>query len=87
MLTVVDQSPRNFISDLFFLVNAFQHLGLIKTIGSRVKAEKNISDFEKELKRAEASRADWAGVSHGSLLSLTVESGVGTARGSRYQEV
>jgi ubiquitin conjugation factor E4 B len=41
------------------LLNAFQHLGLVKTIGNRGRAEKNISEIEKELKRAEASRADW----------------------------
>lgn len=62
-LTSVDKPEPNFISDLFFLLAAFQHLGLNKTISTRVKAEKNISDIEKELQRAEAARADWAGVS------------------------
>ncbi|WVQ99568.1 hypothetical protein IAU59_006704 [Kwoniella sp. CBS 9459] len=51
----------NFISDLFFLSNAFLHLGLIKTIGTRTRAEKNMSEIEKELKRAEATRPTWAG--------------------------
>jgi len=54
---------NNFISDLFFLLNAFQHLGLVKTISTRGRAEKNISEMEKELNRTEASRGDWTGVS------------------------
>ena len=59
----VDQSPSpNFSSDLFFLLNSFQHLGLVKTIGTRGRAEKSITEMEKELKRMEASRGDWAGV-------------------------
>jgi ubiquitin conjugation factor E4 B len=58
----VDKTTPNFISDIFFLLNAFQHLGLNKTISTRLKAEKNIHEIEKELKRAEASRGDWAGV-------------------------
>ncbi|WVQ80243.1 hypothetical protein IAT38_002348 [Cryptococcus sp. DSM 104549] len=56
----VDTKP-NFISDLFFLINAFIHLGLVKTVGTRTRAEKNMSEMDKELKRAEASRGDWAG--------------------------
>lgn len=58
-----DQSPQpaNFISDIFFLLNASQHLGLVKTIGNRIRAEKTIGDIEKELKHAEAARGDWEG--------------------------
>ncbi|OCF74479.1 ubiquitin-conjugation factor E4 B [Kwoniella mangroviensis CBS 8886] len=56
----VDTKP-NFISDLFFLTNAFVHLGIVKTIGTRSRAEKNMSEIEKELKRAEAQRSSWAG--------------------------
>ncbi|ODO06452.1 ubiquitin-conjugation factor E4 B [Cryptococcus wingfieldii CBS 7118] len=56
----VDAKP-NFISDLFFLLNAFLHLGLVKTISTRGRAEKNLSEIEKELKRTEASRGDWEG--------------------------
>lgn len=55
-------TPSNFISDLFFLLNSYQHLGLVKTIGNRSSAEKNLSEIEKELQRTEASRADWTGV-------------------------
>ncbi|WVR06922.1 hypothetical protein IAU60_003958 [Kwoniella sp. DSM 27419] len=55
----VDTKP-NFISDLFFLTNAFIHLGGVKTIGTRTRAEKNMSEIEKELKRAEAMRGSWA---------------------------
>ncbi|WRT66506.1 uncharacterized protein IL334_003465 [Kwoniella shivajii] len=54
-------SKPNFISDLFFLTNAFVHLGIVKTIGTRGKAEKNMSEIEKSLKRAEAQRASWEG--------------------------
>jgi ubiquitin conjugation factor E4 B len=61
--------PPNFITNLFFLANAFQHLGLIKTISTRKRAEKNISEIEKELKRAEASRPSWEGVSHCRMFS------------------
>nr|XP_019046475.1 ubiquitin-conjugation factor E4 B [Kwoniella bestiolae CBS 10118]OCF25405.1 ubiquitin-conjugation factor E4 B [Kwoniella bestiolae CBS 10118] len=57
----VDAKP-NFISDLFFLTNAFVHLGVVKTIGTRSRAEKNMSEIEKELKRAVAQRSSWAGV-------------------------
>lgn len=55
--------PPNFISDLFFMLNTFQHLGIVKTIGNRMRAEKVLGETEKELKRAEASRVDWEGVS------------------------
>lgn len=58
----VDPKSSNLISDLFFLLNAFQHLGLVKTIGTRTRAEKNISEMEKDLKRTEGSRGDWTGV-------------------------
>ncbi|KAK1924344.1 ubiquitin elongating factor core-domain-containing protein [Papiliotrema laurentii] len=57
----VDGSPPNFISDIFFLLNSFQRLGLLKTISTRIRAEKNITEIEKELKRAEAARGSWAG--------------------------
>lgn len=56
------KSKPNFISDLFFLLNAFQHIGLNKTIGNRSTAERNLSDVEKQLKRTEASTGDWEGV-------------------------
>lgn len=56
-----NETPPNFISELFYMTNAFQHLGVIKTIGQRIKAERNLSDIEKELKRTEASRGDWIG--------------------------
>jgi ubiquitin conjugation factor E4 B len=56
-----EEKPANFITDLFFLLNAFQHLGLVKTIGNRLRAEKTIGELEKELKHAEASRGDWEG--------------------------
>ncbi|WWD17165.1 hypothetical protein CI109_101603 [Kwoniella shandongensis] len=56
----VDAKP-NFISDLFFLTNAFVHLGVVKTIATRTRAEKNISEMEKELKRMEATRGSWVG--------------------------
>lgn len=59
---VTAKPSPNFISDLFFLLNAFQHIGLNKTIGNRTTAERNLSDVEKELKRTEASSGDWAGV-------------------------
>ena len=63
-LILVDKTSPNFISDIFFLLNSFQHLGLVKTISTRLKAERNISDIEKELKRTETARAGWAGVSY-----------------------
>jgi hypothetical protein len=56
------KAAPNFISDLFFLLNAFQHIGLNKTIGNRTTAERNLSDVEKELKRTQASSGDWEGV-------------------------
>ncbi|KAK4689997.1 ubiquitin conjugation factor E4 B, partial [Tremellales sp. Uapishka_1] len=58
-MEVDSKPPTNFISDLFFLLNSFQHLGVTKTVGTRLKAEKNISEMEKELKRTEAARGDW----------------------------
>ncbi|WOO81182.1 Ubiquitin conjugation factor E4 [Vanrija pseudolonga] len=56
----LDSKP-NFISDLFFLLNAVHHLGLGKTVATRVKAERNISDMEKDLKHLESKREEWAG--------------------------
>ncbi|ORX35769.1 ubiquitin elongating factor core-domain-containing protein [Kockovaella imperatae] len=50
-----------FITDLFHSAAALQHLGLVKTISSRIRGEKNMSDMEKELKRTEASRGEWEG--------------------------
>jgi ubiquitin conjugation factor E4 B len=60
---VPSTGPPNFISDLFFSLNTYHHLGLVKTISNRLRLEKSMSETEKELKRAEASRADWEGVS------------------------
>lgn len=57
----VDSKP-NFISDIFFLLNAFQRLGLVKTIDSRNKANKNSYDMEKELKQVESREAEFSGV-------------------------
>ena len=68
-LQAVDKVAPKFISDLFFLLNAYQHFGLVKTIGNRSTAERNLSDIEKELKRAEASRGDWQGVRLSALVS------------------
>lgn len=50
----VDGNAVNFPTDLFYLLNAFQHLGVNKTIDNRERAEKNIREIRKELKRAEA---------------------------------
>jgi hypothetical protein len=54
------------------LLNAYQHFGLAKTIGNRTTAERNLSDIQKELKRAEASRGDWAGVRDHSIIFVWV---------------
>jgi ubiquitin conjugation factor E4 B len=56
-----ERKSANFISDIFFLLNASQHLGLVKTVGNRVRSEKTIHDIEKELKHAEAQRGEWEG--------------------------
>lgn len=78
----LDTKP-NFISDLFFLLNAVHHLGLGKTVATRVKAERNISDMEKDLKHLESKREEWAGVSlPSSSLLIPSEPGVASARGS-----
>lgn len=53
-----------FISDIFFLLQSYQHLGLNKTLDNRDRAEKNVKEFKKDLKRLEAEKAGWqAGVS------------------------
>lgn len=57
-----DTKP-NFISDIFFILNSIFHLGLIKTIDTRSKAEKNITQMEDELKKLEGRSAEWANVS------------------------
>lgn len=67
----MDTKP-NFISDLFFILNSIFHLGLIKTIDTRSKAEKNISQMEDELKKLEGRRAEWAGVSLAAVLTARV---------------
>lgn len=86
LLTAVDRPLPNFVSDLFFLLNAYQHFGLAKTIGNRTTAERNLSDIEKELKRAEASRGDWHGVSNISRIALIAESRNARARRGNRQE-
>ncbi len=52
-------SPPNFISDLFFMLNAFQHLGLNKSINNRDRAEKNVREIKKELRKVEAEKPSW----------------------------
>lgn len=54
-------SKPGFIPDIFYLLNHVHHLGTIKTISTRTKLERNISDIEKELKRLEGMRGQWAG--------------------------
>lgn len=89
---LVDTKP-NFISDLFFLLNSYLHLGVVKTISTRIRAEKNLSEMEKELKRVEASTGDWANVRNilllwGFYMWLTTfpESGItGTRRGNNQK--
>lgn len=56
----VDARP-NFVSDIFYMLNHVHNLGTIKTIGTRTKLERNISDMEKEIKRLEGMRGQWAG--------------------------
>ena len=53
------------------MLHAFQQRGLGKTISTRIRAEKNIGEMEKELKRVEASRADWVNVSEIGVSRLT----------------
>lgn len=48
-----------FISDLFFLLNAYQHFGMNKTISNRERASKNVYEIKKDLRRLEAQRASW----------------------------
>lgn len=54
-------SKPGFIPDIFYLLNHMHHLGTIKTISTRTKLERNINDLEKELKRLEGMRGQWAG--------------------------
>lgn len=60
--TMDTDSKPNFISDIFFLLNSIFHLGLTKTIGTRIKAESKINDLEKHLKQLESQSGEWAGV-------------------------
>lgn len=55
-------TPVNFISDVFFLTCAFQHVGLGKTVNNRNDLEKRLSDLEKEVQRIEADTT-WRNVS------------------------
>lgn len=41
------------------MLNAYQHLGLNKTINNRDRVEKNVREVKKDLKRAEADRPGW----------------------------
>jgi ubiquitin conjugation factor E4 B len=60
-----------FISDIFFLLQTYQHLGLNKTLDNRDRAEKNVKEFKKDLKRLEAEKAGWqAGVRERSQFDL-----------------
>lgn len=58
-MEIDDSSPPNFISDLFFMLNAFQHLGLNKSINNRDRAEKNVREIKKELRKVEAEKPSW----------------------------
>lgn len=42
------------------MLNAFQHLGLNKSINNRDRAEKNVREIKKELKNVEAEKPSWA---------------------------
>lgn len=84
----------NFITDVFFLACAIQHVGLGKTVATRGDQEKRLSDLEKDLKRVEADDS-WRGVnsertstlvklSHGLIFELPspfLDSSSGSRRG------
>jgi len=57
-----NSTPVNFISEVFFLACAFQHVGLGKTVSNRGELEKRLGELEKELKQVEADDS-WRGVS------------------------
>lgn len=46
--------PPNFISDVFWLACAVQHVGLCKTVGTRTELERKIGDVERDVQRLEA---------------------------------
>lgn len=54
-----DKATSPFISDLFFLLNAYQHIGMNKTISNRERASKNVYEIKKDLRRLEAQRPSW----------------------------
>lgn len=61
--TAMDTNAKpNFISDVFFLLNSMFHLGLVATIGRRIRTEREMVDLEKELNHLEGRSAEWAGV-------------------------
>jgi ubiquitin conjugation factor E4 B len=57
-----NSTPVNFISDVFFLTCAFQHVGLGKTVNNRNDLEKRLGELEKEVQRIEADTT-WRNVS------------------------
>ena len=62
----------NFISDVFFLTCAFQHVGLGKTVNNRSDLEKRLGELEKEVQRIEADPS-WRNVSARGNVSRPAE--------------
>lgn len=56
---VAESPPSSFITELFFLLNAYQHLGMNKAVNNRDRGQKNIGEIKKELKKAEAAKPSW----------------------------
>ena len=47
--------PQNFISDIFFLCAGFNHLGIVRTIGTHDEILKHLHEIDKWLETAEAT--------------------------------
>ncbi|KAF8606876.1 hypothetical protein BDV93DRAFT_488785 [Ceratobasidium sp. AG-I] len=47
--------PQNFISDIFFLCAGFNHLGIVRTIGTHDEISKHLHEIDRWLETAEAT--------------------------------
>lgn len=74
---VASSSSSPFISDLFFLLQAYQHLGINKTLDNRTKSDKKVRDYKKHVKKLETEKG---------ALPADVREVVSTKSTACYQE-
>jgi len=64
-------APPNFITEVFYLTGAFNHIGLQRVITGYGQLGRKVSDYRREAERAEGGPTVVSGISAGQLLGLT----------------